>query len=89
MEPTERSWQKKRKRWIAALVVLLLVVAYPASIGPAAYLSVWGVISYERYNAIYSPLVWFFHGPLGAALHTEEYVLWWVRLGERHSGNKL
>ena len=81
---------RRRKRWpwaIAALV--LLTVAYPASNGPAAYLAVCGVISYDTYNSTYRPLSWFFDGPIGIAWGGQDYVGFWVRLAERHSGNKL
>ena len=83
-----RPWWK-RKRWGAA-GLLWLALSYPVSIGPAGYLSIWGVISYDTYNAIYRPLdLWFFNTPLSRFCRGEEYVTWWVRLAERHSGNRL
>lgn len=84
----KRPWWRKKRWWAVGL--LWLAVAYPVSIGPAAYLAVRGVASYETYNTIYRPMDrWFFGTRWSELCYAEEYVTWWVRLAERHSGNKL
>ena len=80
-----RPWWK-RKRW-AAVFVLLLAVAYPASIGPAAFATVSGYLPYRTYAGIYGPLTPFAMSRWWVRLGMEEYVAWWIRLAERHSGN--
>lgn len=72
------SW--KRKRWIAA-IVLLLLLAYPATLGPANYALVRRWLPPGPFFKVYQPLMSMMdeeHGLL------RRYATWWAELGMRH-----
>ena len=54
-EPVQTPWWK-RKRWIAAMVVWL-IVAYPLSIWPAGYLVGRGWLPVAQANVAYAPVI--------------------------------
>ena len=82
MKSQRRPWWK-RKRWIVALV-LWLVIAYELSFGPALYASTRGWIDTRLVFAVWSfPLMpdrWYQHSGLGS------YNRWWQDLGREHAG---
>jgi hypothetical protein len=50
-------WRWKLRWQLAALVVVVLI-GYPASIGPAIWLASHGLLSPEAFAIIYAPLEW-------------------------------
>jgi hypothetical protein len=54
LAPQRLFW--KRKRWIAAAVLWLVVVSYPVVSGPAAYCVGRGWIAGQTFNAVYAPV---------------------------------
>jgi hypothetical protein len=70
----------KRKRWIAA-AVLWLVVAYPVSMGPLVYADVMGLVPEEAslFYAAYIPVFWIAE-LTGCEAGLQAYVDWWEAL---------
>ena len=81
--PRKPFW--RRKRWIAA-AVLWLVVAYPLSLGPAFYCvgRGWLSDSDDIATAFYKPLV-YVSTLTGQHDRIGEFGQWWFNLGERHA----
>jgi hypothetical protein len=79
--PRKPFW--KRKRWIAA-AVLWLVIAYPLGLSAIAYLDGWGWLPSSWYPTIqtaYAPL--FSEGRVRPTL--QPWFDWCYELGRRHS----
>ena len=85
---TDRRPRWRRKRWCAA-GLLLALVAYPASEGPARYAayrtSRRGWFPFRVYDGAYSPL----YGPTGRPYLGQpfwDYILWWHAAAMSHEG---
>ena len=85
-KPKRPSW--KRKRWWAA-AVLLLLVAYPASVGPIGYGFGRGWVPSNIALAYVAPMTALFgpseYSPVGAAFN--DYADWWYVLGRQHAAS--
>lgn len=74
-QPLVRPWWRK-KRWIAA-ILLWLVITYPTSVGPAAYLLRLGILPFPTFEIIYRPL---FKLPESTwqAVYLDRWFGWWM-----------
>jgi hypothetical protein len=50
--------RKKAVSWIVALLVGMLLIGYPLSVGPMALATDRGFVSERFYEAVYGPLMW-------------------------------
>ena len=84
--PRKPFW--KRKRWIAA-AVLWLMVAYPLSTGPAAYAIERGWIApFGRVNAIWLPVMTVCER-IGMMPRYIRWCQWWSDLARQHDSPSL
>jgi hypothetical protein len=84
-EPSRPRW---RKKWVAAGAVALLIVAYPVSVGPAAYCVERGWLSNRLFAAACAPALNAL--PSGSAARAEyaTYLNWWLELAGEHDGHR-
>ena len=81
--PRKPLW--KRKRWIAA-AVLWVVIAYPLSLGPVAYANARGWVpppAVRCFEVMYSPLDGFITSDLPGSGPLSRYTLWLYQLVQR------
>jgi hypothetical protein len=81
-KPTRPRW--KRKRWIAA-AVLLLLAGYPASLGPVDYAVARAWLPLGPAAAAYEPLSWMMRPFPAVQSLMNRYGVWWTTLGYRHA----
>ena len=67
----------------ATVALVVVLVGYPLSIGPAAYMAYRGWLAegwrFRAYQSIYAPLIWLFeHGPAPIHDTIEWYVSFWI-----------
>jgi hypothetical protein len=79
----------KRKRWIAAGVVWLVIVpfVYPLSFGPLLYLNRRGWFQGETWLQLYAPINRFVSSDVRESTGYYTYLDWWAELGERQRAN--
>jgi hypothetical protein len=78
MTPPYHDESKPRRRWpIYLAIVIVLLILYPLSIGPAAVFMARGYIGVGLHNALYTPM---FCGIFytGSGEISDSYIEWWL-----------
>ena len=79
-----RCWYRRRRWRVAAATWLILPAAYVLSLGPATYYIRRGWDETVDIRAIYTPLI-AASEYAGNPTYLDGYVLWWIRLADRHA----